>query len=199
MKQDPITRIEREVAQEQTHRDGIPQLVVGIFLIFAMLSMMSGSKTFPVFVPFVPLAIKGLRRRITYPRIGYAQIKDQRSTRLWGIWLILSVLVAGILAFLLFRGQSNPMLQSDNFHYLMMFAVAFLIVAISIVFLVKNKNTVAIWYAALILIFLIAVVYFRLHKPTVYWLVMAFGALHLLFGSYNLASFIHKYPVLKDE
>ncbi len=200
MKQDPIARIEREVVQEQTHRDGIPQIVVGIFLVFAMLSMLDGrSNAFPVFIPFIPLAIRALRKRFTYPRIGYAQIRESRKGKLLGIWLVLSVLVAGLLAFLIFRGGAHAPLQPVKLHYLMMFAVAFMIIALSIVFLLRNKHTLVIWYAILIAVFILAILVFKPGRHTVHWIVLAFGAAHILYGSISLISFLRKYPVLQDE
>ena len=200
MKQDPIARIEREVVQEQTHRDGIPQIVVGTFLVFAMLSMLDGnSSIFPVFVPFIPLAIRALRKRFTYPRIGYAQIRENRKGKLLGIWLVLSFLVAGLLAFFIFRGKPEATMQPIKVHYLMMIAVAFMIIAISIVFLLKNKHTLVIWYAILIAVFILAILVFKPGRHTVHWIVLAFGAAHIFYGSISLISFVRKYPVLQDE
>ena len=200
MKEDPIARIEREVVQEQSHRDGIPQIVVGIFLVCAMLSMLEGgSSAFPVFIPFIPLAIRALRKRFTYPRIGYAQIRENRKGKLLGIWLVLSFLVAGLLAFFIFRGKPEATMQPIKVHYLMMIAVAFMIIAISIVFLLKNKHTLVIWYAILIAVFILAILVFKPGRHTVHWIVLAFGAAHILYGSISLISFVRKYPVLQDE
>lgn len=200
MKEDPIARIEREVVQEQSHRDGIPQIVTGIFLVFAMLSMMGGnSNIFPIFIPFIPLGIRALRKRFTYPRIGYAQIRESRSGKLVGIWLVLSVLVAGLVAFFIFRGGANAPLQPAKLHYLMMFAVAFMIIAISIVFFLKHKHTLVIWYAILIAVFMLAILVLKPSRHTVHWIVLAFGTAHILYGSISLISFLKKYPVLQDE
>lgn len=200
MKQDPIARIEREVVQEQTHRDGIPQIVVGTFLVIAMLSMLDGnSSIFPVFVPFIPLAIRALRKRFTYPRIGYAQIKESRRNRLLGIWLVLSILVAGLLAFFIFRGMPQTAKQPAQLHYLIMIAVAFMIIALSIAFVLKNKHTLVIWYAILIAVFILAILVFKPGRHTVHWIVLTFGAAHILYGSISLISFLRKYPVLQDE
>lgn len=200
MKDDMITKVEREVVREHKHRDGIPQIIAGIFIAISMLFIISGkSSMFVIYIPFIPIGIEAMRKRFTYPRIGYAQIKENSPTRLFGIWLVLAVLIVGLVAFLLLR-KSIPVPQIQERHrLLLMSGIAIVVVAFSILFLMRDKSSRILWYACLILAFMGAILLFKLNRHTVQWVVFAFGIAHIFWGIFNLITFTRKYPVLKDE
>ncbi len=200
MKDDLIKQTEKNVINEQKYRDGIPQLLVGVFLVITMLMMMNGrGNLFVIFIPMIPLLMEGLRKRITYPRVGYAQMKERGPRRQVLIWLVLAVLIAGAVVFMLSRGNSLTLVQSRQIHFFAMHAVALIVVGLSVVFLSRNPRTIFIWYALAIIIFVNAVLFFRLEKDAVYWILLGFGVLHIIYGAISLITFLRKYPVLKDE
>jgi len=200
MKEDPITKVQRDVENEQKHRDGIPQLAVGVFLSIAMLLFLAGNtNAFVVFIPLIPIMMEGLRRRITYPRIGYAKVREESKNRHALLWIIFAILIGGIVAFLVTRGMNFSPKQSRLMHSGMMYGVALIIIINSIFVIIRKRSKRMIWYSAVILVFVNAVLVFQPEKRTVYLIVLAFGLLHVLFGTINLISFMKKYPVLKED
>jgi hypothetical protein len=198
MKEDIISQVTKEVTHEQKHRDGIPQLVGGTFLIFAMLMAMAGNAS--LMVVFLPLAIVGveaLRKRITYPRIGYAKIPEA-SGRKSLMWAVLAFLIAGLAAFLLYRGKAMPGEISSNIHLYVMWGVALIIVALAVVVFINKRSLMLVWYALAAVVFSLAVLLFRPSVTTMYWVALGFGALQVILGTINLITFIKKYPVMKD-
>ncbi len=200
MKDDLIARLQKDVADEQNHRDGIPQIAVGAFLVISMLLMMSGKgNTFVVLIPLMPMLIEGLRKRITYPRVGYAKVMESKAGRKPIMWAILAMLVAGATVFFLRMAKPEALPQAGNPHFLIMWAIAILIILFGVVFLKRRPGARLTWSLVAVLAILASVIVFKLHKDAVYKVVMAFGAVQIITGLYCMRSFIRDYPVLKDE
>jgi hypothetical protein len=200
MKDELIIKAEKDVIEEQRYSDGIPQIVVGLFLVFTMLTMLgSRGSYFVVFIPIVPLLIEGLRKRITYPRVGFAQIRDRGSRRQVLIWLVLAVLIGLAVAyFLLQRGLEA--LPPDSFLWKVpMYGVAGIIVLLAVAVTIRKRAWQYLWYSATVVLIIAAILLLKPGRLTVIWAILAFGVLHAMVGTVNLIRFIRKYPVLKDE
>jgi hypothetical protein len=78
--------IERKMYRE-ANSDGIMELLLGIILLFQ--AGASGKSYFTVFLAFIPIygnrVIEALKRKFTYPRIGYVEFKREEASIGWGI------------------------------------------------------------------------------------------------------------------
>jgi len=80
MNDDLIKKTQIDVYREQKNRDGIPLIAAGIFLIIISILMAFDKVTFAgIFVIVIPLVIDSLRKRFTYPRIGYVKLPDNNK------------------------------------------------------------------------------------------------------------------------
>lgn len=90
-----IERTARRVSQE----DGLFELVVGFCLVAMAGRLLSRylifTLTFPLFVPW--LLIPGLRKRVTYPRVGYVRTLPEKPREVGGVFILIFILI-GILA-----------------------------------------------------------------------------------------------------
>ncbi|HOH97157.1 MAG TPA: hypothetical protein PL188_02485 [Candidatus Cloacimonadota bacterium] len=200
MKDELIERVQRDVADEQKHRDGIPQIAVGVFLVITSLLLMTGNgNTFVVFIPLMPILIEALRRRITYPRIGFARVIESGKRRNPTLWVVFALLVAGMVVFIMRRMNPEILPQARNPYFLMMWATAMLVILFGVIFLTKRRSKRIIWSLVAVLAILSAIVIFRLQKDLVFKVMIAFGGIQILLGAYSLYDFIKKYPVIKDD
>lgn len=200
MKEDLIAKLQKDVADEQNHRDGIPQIAVGVFLVISMLLMMSGhGNTFVVFIPLIPVIIEGLRKRVTYPRVGYAKLKERTSSNKPLHLAILAALIAGAVVFFVRRLNPETLPHAENPHLLIMWAIAILIVLFGVVFIYRRRSHRFTWFIAIVPVILVAVFVFKLQRQTIYWVLLAFGAVQILLGMLKMRAFVRDYPVLKDD
>lgn len=200
MNDDLIAKVQKDVTDEQKYRDGIPQIAVGVFLVITMLLMMSGNgNTFVVLIPLMPIVIEALRKRITYPRIGYAKVKESKVGAKPTLWVIFAILLAGAAIILIRTLNPEALPEARNPHFLMMWAVGILIVLFGVIFLNKRHSKRLTLSLVAVVAMIAAMFFFRLQKAVVYKVILAFGAIQVLAGLYNLRSFIKEYPVLKDD
>jgi hypothetical protein len=132
-----------------------------------------------------------LKRKITYPRIGYARPAEHRSRAVKIIIAGIVVLVAVIVLLPVINGS-----QLQNLHYYFEFIFNTLL-AIAVA-LIAFWWAVVRWYAYAVLVFILAA--FN------QWLGLSFqmsfiipGCLVLLCGIVILIRFLHKYPVVPEE
>jgi len=109
-KQIDVRRIERKTFRE-SQQDGLLELVMGVCMIAISTRLFSRVLVVMLVLPvilFHPF-LEAMRRRFTYPRIGYVKlIPDKPKEVISGIFLV-SVVVVGILAFafLIYGGIRN--------------------------------------------------------------------------------------------
>lgn len=200
MKDDLIDRVQKDVTNEQKYRDGIPQIGVGVFLVISMLMMMFGKgNAFVVFIPLMPILIESLRRRITYPRVGYARIKESKAGGKAVLWAVFAMLVVGGAVFVIRMAKPSVLPQASNPHFLMMWATAIMVILLGVIFLTRRRSNRLSWSLIAVLLIIAAILVFKLHKDTVYMVVMAFGATQTVAGLLSLRSFIRDFPVLTDD
>lgn len=200
MKDPLLEQVQKDVTNEQKYRDGIPRIAVGIFLVITMLLQMNGSgNTFVVFIPLMPIIIESLRKRITYPRVGYAKVREPHAMGKPVMWMILGLLVAGAVVFAIRLARPDSLPQAENPHFLIMWATAIAVVLLGIIFVTRRRNVTTTWSLVAIVAITICIFAFKLHKEAVYLVVMAFGMILVLSGLISLRSFIKEYPVLTDD
>ncbi len=199
MKDELVEKTREQVTQDIKYRDGIPRIAAGVFMVIAMLLALAGNtSTFVIFIPIIPGLVEGLRKRYTYPRVGYAKIKEGQSSKRLLI-LIALALVIGLLVFLISNGMLGFELPSKvNIYGPMALGVAMPLVLIALLLTARRRQQ---WPFTLItiLVFLPVLLFVRLGRHTVFYIVLAFGALNLIMGIIELRRFIKDYPVIPDE
>lgn len=199
MKDELVEKTREQVTQDIKYRDGIPRIAAGVFMVIAMLLALAGnSSTFVIFIPIIPGLVEGLRKRYTYPRVGYAKIKEGQSSKRLLI-LIALALVIGLLVFLISNGMLGFELPSKvNIYGPMALGVAMPLVLIALLLTARRRQQ---WPFTLItiLVFLPVLLFVRLGRHTVFYIVLAFGVLNLIMGIIELRRFIKDYPVIPDD
>jgi hypothetical protein len=91
-----LKQIERNVFRDY-FRDGLADMMIGAYFLFIGLGLAAGTAPFVVFaiVFFAPL-LRGLKKRFTYPRSGYAELREGDPQAL--VWFALGSLVLGLAA-----------------------------------------------------------------------------------------------------
>jgi hypothetical protein len=200
MNDDLIARTQNEVLQEQKSRDGIPQIALGLFLILTSLLIYLRQESMAgILIIFVPLLTRELRRRFTYPRIGYAKLPDSSTKRHLMSLVVLGFLILGLLLyFLTTRTPMSP--QTAKILYFSTMLVIALIIDLLLVFrYLKEKDVTYLLYAAALSLTVVLVWYYHLRIRTVMYIIGGFGLLNLLYGLYALRLFIRNYPVLEED
>jgi hypothetical protein len=207
MTDDLITKVHNDVTHEQKNSDGIIQIANGLFLIvFALcrLSVYAGA-AWIFFIP-IPILVKHLRKRYTYPRIGYAKLKlNDRFGITWSQF-IYSVLAFGIFAyFMLTNTEDFPNISNKLFFPTMLvFYIAVIIYAIIYYQRKRKPNLVwlltsIIWGAAWLLWIAPDSLHFKINDVKYASIILFAGLLNLVYGIKVLRAFIIKYPVLNDD
>lgn len=202
MKDDLVRRAEQDVLNEQNLSDVIQQIVTGALLSISSLTWLLTDLEigFPllIIVPIIPFIVKQLRKRITYPRIGYAKIKDKSTD------ITIVMIVAGLLLFFAFSSYTFNLgivprsLLTDA--WLVTF-VAFIYLVLMIIGYLKRKHIIFLLYGGFAILFTSAVWIFKLsiNMKLMFSCYLVLAVITLIHGIFTLRAFIRKYPVLIDE
>lgn len=196
MKTNSISDINSQIKHEMLHSDGIPELVVSIFLILVGLSFTHNLLTYPVaLVPFIPLTIKGFRRRITWPRLGYATIKTKGKS----IMLIIPAvaLIFGLVGFLLnsiFKGQN----QSHSILYILS-GIIILLVFGMLIYRSKEEQSKFYIYLGFLILTVCVLLFYHVSKFYLGSAIILLSLPCLIYGAFKLIRFMKNYPVIKDD
>jgi uncharacterized membrane protein HdeD (DUF308 family) len=200
MSDDLITKVKNEVTFEQKHRDGIPQLVVGLYMIISGLFLIADSGSFvAVYIVFIPILIEQFRKRYTYPRIGYAKLKEKNFRRSGMMFFTLALLIAGAIAFIIVKNVHMEPKVWVKLHYAIMLVIGLLVLMLMLYRYLREKNKTMLFYGGFIILLMAAIITFKLHLEFVYWAMLVFGILNLIYGIVVLRSFMKEYPVLENE
>ena len=103
-----LDEIERKMYRE-VNSDGIMELLLGIVLLFMV--VIWARPYFTVFLAFFPIysskLIEALKRKFTYPRIGYVEFKLEDASIGWGIlgYVLAVIAVVSIVAAVFYGGN----------------------------------------------------------------------------------------------
>ncbi len=200
MNDDLFTQTQNEVPLEQKSRDGIPQIVLGLFLILsAGLIFLRRESMAGLVIIMVPLLTKELRYRFTYPRIGKAKLPDSSSKRHLMRYVVLGFLILGLLLyFFTTRTPMSP--QTAKILYIStLISIAIMVDLLLVLRYLKQKDGAYLLYAAVLSLTVVLVWYYHLRLHTVMYIIAGFGLLNLLYGIITLRSFIRYYPVLEED
>ena len=103
-----LSEIERKMYRE-ANSDGIMELLLGILLFFFAGTW--ARSYFTVFLAFIPIygnrVIEAIKRKFTYPRIGYVEFKQEEASIGWGIlgYVLIVVALVSLTAALFYGGN----------------------------------------------------------------------------------------------
>lgn len=101
-----LKEFERE-AYRVSQEDGLFELVVGFCLVAMAGRLLSRylifTLSFPLFLPW--LLIPALRKRITYPRVGYVKMLPEKPQEVGGVFILMFALIAFLAVALLIFGD----------------------------------------------------------------------------------------------
>ena len=103
-----LEEIERKMYRE-VNSDGIMELLLGIILL--LVGGTWGKSTISVFLAFFPIyssrLIEALKKKYTYPRIGYVEFKQEDANIGWGIlaYILAVIAVVSLIAAVFYGGN----------------------------------------------------------------------------------------------
>jgi hypothetical protein len=176
-------------------QDGLWDIFLGLFILGWGLTILTDA----VYLPgplFVGLyfAVWGVKKRLTYPRIGYARFSETGRRRVTARFLILGtvVLLVGVMMAVLWGIGTRPQWLADYF------PLVFNGILAAIVCIVAYWARANRFYLYAVLIFLGAVFHLWLGIPWEFGFIGA-GGIIMLIGVGILINFLRKYPKMDEE
>ncbi|MFC2150869.1 hypothetical protein ACFLQV_05135, partial [Calditrichota bacterium] len=176
------------------HQDGIIDLLVGFTLLCYWVMFTFHLESYIAFSWMPILFIQPLRKKITYPRLGYVKFGHvQEKKRKMRLMIVLtSVFVLGVLMFELMHYTDLPFILNSAFSKLIIMLVAVIFAG----YLIYNGRILVIrrayYYAALVTGIFIAMVYTSFSMKLGFGLL---GATLMLTGAVLLIRFLRKNPL----
>ncbi|MFQ6123448.1 MAG: hypothetical protein ACE5R6_02440 [Candidatus Heimdallarchaeota archaeon] len=193
-------KIERRVFRD-TQQDGLMELLSGLGMVY-IAGMVTG-KLSPVFIALIVLfftpALGALRRRFTYPRIGYVKLPEVQSNLVWrGIFLVMLGLLIIITIALTLIGEMRNVERWLNW------IPAFLGIVYVGMFLklaVKSKNTRYYGYSIFSVIngFSFSLLTFESWRTGIEMYFLSMGGVLMITGFALFLRFLRTNPLPTDE
>lgn len=176
-------------------QDGLWDIFLGLFIVGWGLAILTGGTYLPAvtFVAFY-LMVWGIKRWVTYPRIGYARFTATSRRRITARFVILGtvVMLLGLLAAILWGIGRRPQWLADYFPLIFNGMLA------AVVCFVAYWARVNRFYLHAVLIFLGAVFHLWLGIRWEFGFIGAGGIIAAI-GLGMLISFLRKYPKMAEE
>jgi hypothetical protein len=176
-------------------QDGLWDIFLGLFILGWGLTILTEIPYLPgVFFTGIYFTIWGIKKWLTYPRIGYVRFSATSRRRITARFLILGavVLLIGVMAGVLWGIGARPQWLADYFPLIFNGMLA------AIVCLVAYWARANRFYLHAALIFLGAVFHRWLGIPWEFGFIGA-GSIIVLIGLGILISFLRKYPKMVEE
>jgi len=176
-------------------QDGLWDIFLGFFILGWGLAILTDLAYLPgVIFMGLYFAIWGVKKRLTYPRIGYARFSETSRRRITAKFIILgvAVLLVGVMVAVLWGTRTRPQWLADYFPLIFNGILA------AIVCFVAYWARVKRFYGYAILIFLGAVFHLWLGIEWEFGFIGAGGSI-LLTGLGVLIIFLRKYPKMVEE
>lgn len=187
-----VKKIERK-AYMSYHQDGLWDIFLGAIILAWGVSMMTemASMSGVWFVVLFPL-LMAAKRRITYPRLGYAEVPRARKSKLQMTILLGIVMLLGVLVLLLWTSQLGSSSLRDwlrrYFEIAFGAMVAIVLCIMGLIHWIKRLYV----YAVVMFLGFAGAHRFNFHMKFSF---IAAGAIILLSGVVLLIRFLRKYPL----
>ncbi|MFC1651180.1 hypothetical protein ACFL2X_06375 [Candidatus Latescibacterota bacterium] len=181
------------------HQDGVPDIILGLWLIFFGIEMSTDLFFINLFLPLIFMGTGYYAKKlITIPRMGYVNFSQRRKTKEKGKMILmvsLGIAVLGVfLTVFLVSGVSSGLMDFLKLYPLLVLAILWAVMPIMSALLLGIKRMYA--YAVLIVLFFVPVQAVFPYEPG---RVIVTGAVILLAGIWVLARFMKKYPLQERE
>jgi hypothetical protein len=176
-------------------QDGLWDIFLGLFILGWGLAILTEAVYLPgVFFTGIYFMIWGIKKWITYPRIGYARFSETSRRRITAKFVILGtvVLLVGVMMAVLWGIGARPQWLADYFPLVFNGMLA------AIVCFVAYWARANRFYLYAVLIFLGAVFHLWLGIPWEFGFIGA-GSIIVLIGVGILIIFLRKYPKIVEE
>ncbi len=195
MKDSNLEGINSQITHEMLHSDGISEIVVSLLFIIIGWSFTYDAIKIPIFaIPFIPMLIRSLRRKITWPRLGYAKVKVKGKAILMFIPAI--ILIFGLAGFLLSK-NSGQAIQDQVFS--IMSGIILILLFGFLLYRAKEEHSRLYLFIAFLLLSFCVMLYFHVPKPIIGLIMITIAFFGLCSGVYKMYNFLKKYPVLKED
>ena len=182
------------------HQDGVIDLVIASVILCMAISEAIDSSIWNLLALLVVLAYIPLKRRITFPRLGYVKFNVKRrgvnmriASAVFIVVLVLSLV--GILLLMLYaRSSSSPLILAVRQSPLLLYAIVGLI-GFGVAGLVLGLPRLFIYALLSLLIMIIG----HLLNLALWLALMLLGGVILVTGSVLLIRFLRKYPIAEGE
>jgi len=190
------TEIERKAYQD-AQQDGLMELLSGLGMLY-LAGMVSGKLSvafFALIVVFFSQGLEALRKRYTYPRIGYVKLPEAGQKEIWRvIFLLMLGLLVIVSIILVFVGEAG------NFESWLKWLPAFLgIVYVGMFLSLASKSKTARYYGyALISVisgFAFSLLTFESWRTGVELYFLSLGLILIINGIFLFLRFLRKNPL----
>ena len=181
-------------------RDGMLETLLGLALLGGGLNLIAAGGTVTGLLPIIIILMaRAWKRRITYPRLGYAEILTIRRTQRKRTVLVILLAICGIAGVALVAGLGSGVIQDVGGFFgqarSKLFFGVFLSVIIASIGMVRKAPHI---YAVAVLLFALIVVTNRMQLSGGYALTLT-GLLIAGFGLVRLAVFLKANPRLEGS
>ena len=176
-------------------QDGLWDIFLGLFILGWGLAILTElAYLVGAFFIGIYFTVWGVKKRLTYPRIGYARFSETSRRRITGRFIILGVvlLLVGVMVAVLWGISARPQWLADYFPLVFNGMLA------AVVCIVAYWARANRFYLYAVLIFLGAVFHLWLGIPWEFGFIGA-GGIIVLIGVVILINFLRKYPKMDEE
>lgn len=194
-----LTNIERKT-QRAWQEDGFFELVVGLCLVAMAGRLLSRYLIFTLAVPlFLPwLLIPALRKRITYPRVGYVKMLPEKPQEVGGVFILIFALIAVLAGVLLIFGDvGNFSLWVKWFPAVFGAQLAGLFLSLASKSRATRNYVLAAW--SVLSGIVVSIPKFEFDTAGVFLYFLAMGIPLALWGLALFLRFLRKYPMPVEE
>jgi len=192
--------------EQETYRysmqDGLAEILVGLILVaFAgLIEDYSWFYSFLLLIVFMIPIWGKLRRKLTYPRIGYVKVRQDEPSRSGMAVLLIVMAILVVFPLTLFLIPSNNPIYDTLWKY---FPVAFGVMMILPSFFLVEKTADHRYYALGLLTVTTGLIFILLEfeppsaGPVLY--LLGWGVAIILVGLATFIRFIRKYPIIEPD
>jgi hypothetical protein len=195
-----LKKIEQKIYRD-SQQDGLQEILIGIGMLY-LAGFISGKLSIaflPMLVIFLKPGLEALRRRFTYPRIGYVKLPQNESRPIWrGIFLVVLFLFVILAIFLTIVGEMRI------FESWLEWIPAFLgIIYVGMFLGLTSKSKLARYYGyaifSVISGFTFSILNFETYKLGIEYYFLSMAFILVITGSAFLSWFLHKIPLSPED
>ncbi len=195
-----LDKVERR-AWRDTFQDGLVEILVGLFLVLYAGVWSTPLMTVLIFLTlfFGPKVAEKLKKRYTYPRIGYVQLPSEEGSQMArGMALYITIVISVVVALIFIFGDIDGPYQWTRwvpFGGSLLFCGGFIYLA---------SKTGAIRYYVFIALsvgfgLLAVLLYPESYKAGMTFYLLALGSVLILWGGILFTQFLRRYPLSGEE